>query len=62
MKMAEVQAGLGIGVKKFRVVWVFESKQALDAVRRLGLGIRGARLLKAYSPGVVAAPPQVSSS
>jgi lipid-binding SYLF domain-containing protein len=31
MKMAEVQAGLGIGVKKFRVVWVFESKAALDA-------------------------------
>ena len=31
MKMAEIQAGLGIGVKKFRVVFVFESKQALDA-------------------------------
>ena len=30
MKMAEVQAGLGIGVKKFRLVWVFESKQALE--------------------------------
>jgi lipid-binding SYLF domain-containing protein len=24
MKMVEVQAGLGIGVKKFRLVWVFE--------------------------------------
>ena len=24
MKMLEVQAGLGIGVKKFRLVWVFE--------------------------------------
>ena len=31
MKMAEVQAGLGMGIKKFRVVWVFESKAALDA-------------------------------
>jgi lipid-binding SYLF domain-containing protein len=31
MKMAEIQAGLGIGVKKFRVVFVFDSKQALDA-------------------------------
>jgi len=31
MKMAEVQAGLGIGVKKFRLVFVFDSKQALDA-------------------------------
>ena len=31
MKMAEIQAGLGIGVKKFRVVFVFDSKAALDA-------------------------------
>ncbi|MBN3756514.1 hypothetical protein G3N95_26505 [Paraburkholderia sp. Tr-20389] len=30
MKMAEVQAGLGIGVKKFRQVWVFENVSALN--------------------------------
>jgi lipid-binding SYLF domain-containing protein len=30
MKMAEVQAGLGFGVKKFRLVWVFEKKADLD--------------------------------
>ena len=30
MKMAEVQAGLGLGVKKFRLVWVFEKKSDLD--------------------------------
>jgi len=30
MKMAEVQAGLGIGVKKFQLVWVFETTQALN--------------------------------
>ncbi len=30
MKMAEVQAGLGIGVKKFQLVWVFENAQALN--------------------------------
>jgi lipid-binding SYLF domain-containing protein len=30
MKMAEVQAGLGFGVKKFRLVWVFERKTDLD--------------------------------
>lgn len=30
MKMAEVQAGLGFGVKKFRLVWVFEKKSDLD--------------------------------
>jgi lipid-binding SYLF domain-containing protein len=30
MKMLEIQAGLGMGVKKFRLVWVFETKKALD--------------------------------
>lgn len=30
MKMVEVQAGLGMGVKKFRLVWVFENPEALD--------------------------------
>ena len=31
MKMVEVQAGLGFGVKKFRVIFVFETKSALDS-------------------------------
>jgi lipid-binding SYLF domain-containing protein len=30
MKMLEVQAGLGMGVKKFRTIFVFETKEALD--------------------------------
>jgi lipid-binding SYLF domain-containing protein len=30
MKMAEVQAGLGFGAKKFQVVWVFETDAALN--------------------------------
>jgi lipid-binding SYLF domain-containing protein len=30
MKMAEVQAGLGFGVKKFRVVFVFENGSSLE--------------------------------
>lgn len=30
MRMAEVQAGVGFGVKKFSLVWVFETQQALD--------------------------------
>ena len=30
MKMAELQAGFGFGVKKFHLVWVFENQQALD--------------------------------
>ncbi len=30
MKMVEVQAGLGIGIKKFGVVFLFETEQAYD--------------------------------
>lgn len=30
MKMIEVQAGLGMGVKKFRTIFVFETKDAMD--------------------------------
>jgi len=30
MKMIEVQAGLGFGIKKFRVVWVFADEGALN--------------------------------
>lgn len=30
MKMAEIQAGLGIGIKKFSIVFVFETEQALN--------------------------------
>ena len=29
MKMGEIQAGLGMGVKKFSVIFVFETKEAL---------------------------------
>ena len=31
MKMVEVQAGLGMGIKKFRLVWVFQNKADFDA-------------------------------
>jgi len=30
MKMAEVQAGIGFGIKKFRLVWVFDTEKALN--------------------------------
>ena len=30
MKMVEAQAGLGLGAKKFRQVWVFKSQKALN--------------------------------
>ena len=36
MKMVEVQAGLGFGVKKFQLVWIFETPQAFDNFVRSG--------------------------
>ena len=30
MKMLEVQAGLGFGIKKFRVIFIFETEEALN--------------------------------
>lgn len=30
MRMAEIQAGLGFGAKKFQLVWVFENEKALN--------------------------------
>lgn len=30
MKMIEIQAGLGMGIKKFRTIFVFETKAAMD--------------------------------
>lgn len=31
MKMVEVQAGLGMGAKKYQLVWVFETQSTLDS-------------------------------
>jgi lipid-binding SYLF domain-containing protein len=41
MKMVEVQAGLGIGVKKFRVIWVFEKQSDLDRFINSGWEVGG---------------------
>jgi lipid-binding SYLF domain-containing protein len=41
MKMVEVQAGLGMGVKKFRLVWVFENQKDLDAFINSGWELGG---------------------
>lgn len=30
MAMAEIQAGLGLGIKKFMLIWVFETEEAFD--------------------------------
>jgi lipid-binding SYLF domain-containing protein len=31
MKMVEIQAGLGLGAKKYQLVWVFETQNTLDS-------------------------------
>jgi lipid-binding SYLF domain-containing protein len=41
MKMAEVQAGLGFGVKKFQLVWVFDNESALNGFVNSGWEIGG---------------------
>jgi lipid-binding SYLF domain-containing protein len=41
MKMVEVQAGLGMGAKKFRLVWVFENQKDLDAFINSGWELGG---------------------
>jgi lipid-binding SYLF domain-containing protein len=53
MKMAEVQAGLGVGVKKFQLVWVFESDKALNDFVNSGweLGAQGTAAAKAGDKG-----------
>jgi len=41
MRMAEVQAGLGFGVKNFRLIWVFEKKADLDRFVNSGWELGG---------------------
>lgn len=49
MKMAEVQAGLGIGVKKFQLVWVFENEKALNDFINSGWELGGQATVAAKS-------------
>lgn len=51
MRMAEVQAGLGFGIKKFRLVWVFETQQAFDSFVRSGYQLGGQATLAAQVDG-----------
>lgn len=53
MKMVEVQAGLGLGVKKFRLVWVFQNKSDFDAFVNSGweLGAQAGATAKAGDKG-----------
>jgi lipid-binding SYLF domain-containing protein len=41
MKMLEAQVGLGMGIKKFRVVFVFDNRQALDQFINSGWAVGG---------------------
>ncbi len=50
MKMAEVQAGLGFGAKKFQLVWVFETEKALHSFVNSGWEI-GAQATAAAKAG-----------
>jgi lipid-binding SYLF domain-containing protein len=51
MKMVEVQAGLGMGIKKFRVVWVFESQSLLNQFINSGWEIGGQTSVAAQMSG-----------
>jgi lipid-binding SYLF domain-containing protein len=53
MKMAEIQAGLGFGVKKFQLVWVFETEKALNDFVNSGweLGAQATAAAKAGDKG-----------
>jgi lipid-binding SYLF domain-containing protein len=51
MKMFEVQAGLGFGVKKFRLVWVFENEKDLTEFINSGWELGGQTSIAAQSSG-----------
>lgn len=55
MKMGEVQAGIGVGVKKFQVVFVFESLDKLDAFVNQGWEFGGQTTAAATTGGQGAA-------
>ena len=51
MKMIEVQAGLGFGVKKFRLVWVFENEKDLTDFINAGWELGGQTSVAAQASG-----------
>jgi lipid-binding SYLF domain-containing protein len=51
MKMVEVQAGLGMGVKQFKLIWVFESGQSLDRFVNSGWTLGGQATAAAQAGG-----------
>lgn len=51
MKMVEIQAGLGMGVKKFRLVWVFETDTAFNSFVNSGWELGGQTTAAAKAGG-----------
>lgn len=57
MRMLELQAGLGFGIKKFRLVWVFDTKESFDKFVKTGRQLGGQAGLSAKGRGVAGAIP-----
>lgn len=55
MRMAEVQAGLGFGLKKFRLVWIFQTEDAFQKFVNSGYEFGGQATLAAQMRGQGAA-------
>jgi lipid-binding SYLF domain-containing protein len=51
MKMAEVQAGLGLGYSKLKQVWVFDTQGAFDSFVNSGWEFGGSATLNAQAAG-----------
>jgi lipid-binding SYLF domain-containing protein len=51
MRMAELQTGLGFGVKKFRLVWVFEKKSDMDKFLNSGWELGAQSTMTAQTGG-----------
>lgn len=51
MKVLEAQAGLGFGIKKYRLIWVFDSQSAFDDFITKGRQIGGQATLNARASG-----------
>lgn len=51
MKLVELQAGLGMGVKKFRLIWVFENLSDLDRFINSGWEFGGQATAAAQASG-----------
>lgn len=51
MKLIELQAGLGMGIKKFRLIWVFEYQGDLDSFINSGWEFGGQATVAAQASG-----------